>query len=224
MELVYLLVLAPVALWIYLYPWQERSLPYRNLPGPAPTSGMFGNLLDLQKTPIATRYTSLTDRWGTTLRFRALFGKWRVVSTDIVAVSYVLRHTGLFHRHPSFNAMVERIVGPGVLVVEDEPHRRQRRVLNSAFNGNSVNNMMPMMWEEAYTLKAHVDKVGFAPPFYHTLSDMTHSSLFPARARPRSTCCKSTSAQPSTSLAARASTTALTRTLAGTRSARRSTA
>lgn len=151
-------LVVPVAVWFYLYPLQERRIPYRNLPGPKPSNFIFGSLLDVQNSPIATRYSGLTDRWGTTLRIRGLFGSWRIVSTDITAISYVLRHTGLFHRHPSFNYLILRICGPGVLMVEDEPHRRQRRILNSAFNGTSVNNMMPMMWEEAYVLKNHVEK------------------------------------------------------------------
>lgn len=153
------LIIVPLAAWVYLFPVQERRLPYRNLPGPQPSSGIFGSLIDLAKTPVGSRYSVLIDRWGTTLRFRGLLGRWRIVSTDVVAISYVLRHTGLFHRHPSFNTLIDNIVGPGVLVVEDEPHRRQRRVLNSAFNGNSVSNMMPMFWEEAYILKDHVNQV-----------------------------------------------------------------
>jgi cytochrome P450 len=156
--LIPILVTALVAAWAWMYPLQERLLAYRNLRGPAPTHWLFGSLLDINNTPIATRYSSM-GRFGTTLRFRGLLGRWRIVSTDLVAVSHVLRYTSQFHRHPSFNGLIERIVGPGVLALEDEPHRKQRRVLNSAFNGTSVGGMMGMMWEEARALKEHLDGI-----------------------------------------------------------------
>lgn len=150
-------VIVPLALYVYLYPWREARLPYRNLPGPKPVSGFFGSLGDVSARPLVTRYSHLKDTYGTTSRFRALLGKWRIVSTDLTAITHVLRHTGTWHRHPTFNVNIERISGRGVLSVEDEDHRRQRRILNSAFNGTAVNNMVPMFWEEGRILREHID-------------------------------------------------------------------
>lgn len=143
---------------VALYPVQERRLPYRNLPGPEPSTLVLGNLLDVAAIPVGNRYEAWFKTYGPTLRFRGFLGKWRIVSTDVNALAYVLRHTSEFHRHGSFNGLIHRMVGDGVLCVEGEQHRRQRRVLNSAFNGTSVNNMIGMMWEEAENLRESVDK------------------------------------------------------------------
>lgn len=151
-------VLIPLALYIYLYPLREARLPYKNLPGPKPVSGFFGSLLELTARPLTSRYSQLKENYGTTARFRALLGKWRIVSTDLTAITHVLRHTGTWHRHETFNVMIDRITGRGVLSVEDEDHRRQRRILNSAFNGTAVNNMVPMFWEEGRILRDHIDQ------------------------------------------------------------------
>jgi cytochrome P450 len=151
-----LLVLAPFALYIYLYPYTAATLPFKNLRGPAPASGLFGSLLTVGAKPIGRRYASLTEEYGaSTARF--LVGRWRIASTDVTAIAHVLRHTGQWHRNEGFNGLIARMTGFNVLCVEDEAHRRQRRILNSAFNGTSVGAMMPMFWEEAYDLKKNVE-------------------------------------------------------------------
>lgn len=158
--LIGLTIATPLLLYLYLYPYTEATLPFRNLRGPVPTSGFFGSLITVASRPIGDRYASLTKTYGaSTVRFRGLLGKWRIASTDPVAIAHVLRHTGQFHRNPGFNGLINRVTGENVLSVEDEPHRRQRRVLNSAFNGTSVNEMMPVFWEEAYSLKDNVNEV-----------------------------------------------------------------
>lgn len=149
--------IAPVLLYVYLFPLREARLPFKNLPGPKPTSGVFGSLVDISKRPLTLRYTGLIDKYGPTIRFRSVVGQWRIVSTDLTAVTHVLRHTGVWHRHSTFNLLIDRVAGRGVLAVEDDAHRRQRRVLNSAFNGAAVNNMVPLFWEEGRQLKEHLD-------------------------------------------------------------------
>ncbi|CAK9785135.1 cytochrome P450 [Cutaneotrichosporon oleaginosum] len=155
-----LVVVAPLALWFYLYPYTAATLPFKNLRGPEPTSGFFGSLITVSTKPIGQRYASLTEQYGaSTVRFRGLVGRWRIMSTDTTAIAHVLRHTGQWHRNEGFNGLIERMTGANVLCVEDEPHRRQRRILNSAFNGTSVSAMMPMFWEEAYDLKKNVEEL-----------------------------------------------------------------
>ncbi|BEJ09053.1 hypothetical protein CcaverHIS641_0511470 [Cutaneotrichosporon cavernicola] len=155
-----MLVLGPIALYLYLYPYTAFTLPFKNLRGPDPASGFFGSLFTVGSKPIGRRYMSLTKEYdASTVRFRGLIGRWRIASTDITAISHVLRHTGQWHRNEGFNGLIARVTGFNVLCVEDEAHRRQRRILNSAFNGTSVNAMMPMFWEEAYDLKANVNKM-----------------------------------------------------------------
>ncbi|KAL1405728.1 hypothetical protein Q8F55_007398 [Vanrija albida] len=138
-----------LALWAYAYPYTARTLPFRNLPGPAPPSVLFGSLLAAQS---AGTYGRWAATHGPTLRFRALLGAWRIASTDPVAVAHVLANTHLFHRQAGFNALLLRMFGPGVLMVEGEAHRRQRRALGTAFSAEGVRRMMPVLWDAAYAL------------------------------------------------------------------------
>lgn len=138
--------------WLYMYPVRAATIPYRNLKGPEPSSGFFGSLLEQVGGPVGGVYKRWAEFYGPTLRFRGILGQWRIVSTDPVAVNWVLNHTGQFHRQTGFNVMVQGMCGRGVLVVEDATHRRQRRVLSPAFSMANVKGMMPVFWEKAYEL------------------------------------------------------------------------
>lgn len=144
---------------IYLYPYTARTIPFRNLPGPEPASGLFGSLLTQQRAEPGTTYSKWVATYGSTLRFRSILGSWRIVSTDLRAAAWVLQHTGQFHRQTGFNAMLDRMFGRGVLMVEDAAHRRQRRVLAPAFSAVNVANMMPVFWDKAYELDKKLELV-----------------------------------------------------------------
>jgi hypothetical protein len=196
-------VLAALALLVigsllYMFPYTAWRSPLRNLPGPRPSSAFFGSLKDIVTAPVEDRYLSLASDYGTTYKVRGLLGQWRIVSTDTHALSHVLRHTGQWHRNPGFNSLITRIVGPGVLAVEGDTHRRQRRILNSTFNGTSVAEMVPMFWEEAYILKDAVDKVsvcGLQSRFVTPLPNTPSESHQAASRAPASICSRSTSAR-----------------------------
>ncbi|WOO83299.1 Cytochrome P450 monooxygenase FUM15 [Vanrija pseudolonga] len=144
---------------LYLYPYTARTIPFRNLPGPEPASALFGSLLTQQRAEPGTTYSKWAAAYGPTLRFRSILGSWRIVSTDLRAAAWVLQHTGQFHRQTGFNAMLDRMFGRGVLMVEDAAHRRQRRVLAPAFSAVNVANMMPVFWDKAYELDKKLAQV-----------------------------------------------------------------
>lgn len=147
------LVVGLVALiLLYAYPYREWTLPFRNLQGPPPASFVFGSFLTHALNPNGFAYKPWLAKHGATLRYRALFGSWTIVTVDPVAVGYIFNNTRQFHRQSMFNAFVGRLVGNGVLSVEDADHRRQRRALSSAFSAFNVRGMVPVLWEKSYEL------------------------------------------------------------------------
>jgi len=206
------LLCSAVALYLYLYPYTERTIAFRNLRGPVPVSPVFGSLLAINAAPVNDRYNALFREHGaSTLRVRSLFGKWRIVTVDPVAITYILRHTGVWHRNSGFNGLIERMCGQTVLCVEDESHRRQRRILQAAFTPSCVNDMTPIFWAEVQALKDNLDAVG------RVFMNGADRRLSPEEMGCRWTCCSSTRVRRSTLSAARASTTTLRGT--GTRMA-----
>ncbi|TXT08897.1 hypothetical protein VHUM_03025 [Vanrija humicola] len=149
---------AALAAWAYLYLYTVYALPFRNLRGPVPASALFGSLITQQKAEPGTTYAAWAATHGPTLRFRSILGSWRIVSTDPAAVAWVLQHTGQFHRQTGFNRMLDRMMGRGVLMVEDAAHRRQRRVLAPAFSAANVQDMMPVMWDKSYEMIEKLEK------------------------------------------------------------------
>lgn len=144
---------------VVMYPLRAARLPFRNLSGPAPSSVVFGSLADQVTGPVGGVYKAWAAKYGPTLRFRALLGSWRVVSTDLTAIGYVLNHTEEFHRESGFNATMLLLCGKGVLAVEDAAHKRQRKILSPAFSLTNVKAMIPVFWNKAYDLADALGKI-----------------------------------------------------------------
>ncbi|TXT06016.1 hypothetical protein VHUM_03777 [Vanrija humicola] len=146
---------------LYAYPYRALTLPFRNLKGPPPTSFVLGSLLTHALNPVGAAYKPWLAKYGATLRYRTLFGSWTILTVDPVMVGHVLQHTRQFHRQATFNEFIGRICGKGVLVVENDDHKRQRRAVSSAFSAFNVRGMTPILWEKSYELvKTLNDLVG----------------------------------------------------------------
>ncbi|KAL1412262.1 hypothetical protein Q8F55_000005 [Vanrija albida] len=142
---------------LYAYPYRAFTLPYRNLQGPPPSSFVLGSLLTHAMAPLGAAYKPWVAKYGATLRYRSLFGAWTILTVDPVTVGHVLQHTRQFHRQATFNEFIGRICGKGVLVVENDDHKRQRRAVSSAFSAFNVRGMTPVLWEKSYELVKTLD-------------------------------------------------------------------
>lgn len=109
------------------------------LPGPSPLP-LLGNVLDLERNLVRT-FTRQWHAHGDLFRLR--FGpKEVVVLVDPDDVSHVLHHPGgVYSRFPY--RRLERITGEGLLVLDGEPWRRSRRVLQPLFSKKSVRTLVP---------------------------------------------------------------------------------
>lgn len=116
------------------------------------------------------------DRYGYTFAYSGFLGQKRLYTTDPKALSYILVQKAvstrsclevlssaiykltLLHQQYEYpkpmqlrNALA-RILGEGVLFVEGEQHKHQRRLLNAPFTQASVNSYIPIFTEQAKKL------------------------------------------------------------------------
>lgn len=144
-------------LYIYCYPYTEYTLAYRNVPGPPSSSVLFGNLPDIVHDQTVPAPMQWFRQYGTTIRYSYFLGAHRFTTTDARAVEFIAQHTDLFVRPPQLSRVLGWAFGHGILTVEGEAHKRQRRVLNPAFGAKAVRGMMPIFWECAYALSQKLD-------------------------------------------------------------------
>lgn len=139
--------------------WNEYRLPYtyRNVPGPPRTSFFLGNLTDImhdQTTPAPMQWFR---QYGTTIRYSYFFGTPRFTTTDARAAEYIVQHTDLFIRPPQMTRVLGWAFGHGLLTVEGEAHKRQRRVLSPAFGPKALRPLVGQFWDAAYALSHKLD-------------------------------------------------------------------
>lgn len=141
-------------LLLYLYPYREYTLSFRNVPGPAPTHWFWGNLKEIIKAPPMEEHSKWLAEYGNTIRYRVLFGEARLFSADPAFLSFVLQHSDDFIKPERTNRVLNRLLGEGVLTAEGAVHRRQRKVLNPAFSPAAVRDMADIMFDKAFELYA----------------------------------------------------------------------
>ncbi|KAF9559573.1 cytochrome P450 [Agrocybe pediades] len=74
-----------------------------------------------------------TAAYGDTIKYRELLGLTRLYTTDLKAITHVLMHSNDYQK-PEFAVYnLRRLLGEGVLLVEGDVHRQQRKILNPAF-------------------------------------------------------------------------------------------
>lgn len=142
-----------LGLYIYLFPYREATLTFRNLRGPARTSLVWGNLGEIIKAPPCGKHDEWIAEYGHTIRYTMMFGETRIVTTDPVALGFILQHSYEFVKPERTNQFLERMLGNGVLTAEGDVHRRQRRVLNPAFGPAAIRDMSPVFYDKAYELQ-----------------------------------------------------------------------
>ncbi|KAJ7609472.1 cytochrome P450 [Roridomyces roridus] len=119
--------------------------------GPPSPSFIFGNFHALVAD------SSLTSQWrrqfGRNFRFRLLFGRVELHTSDIKAVARIVTNGSIYNKTPSNLNFARDLLGNGLLSVEGEEHKRQRRIMNPAFAPMQIRALTEVYVEKAIHLR-----------------------------------------------------------------------
>ncbi|KAF7341214.1 hypothetical protein MVEN_01856800 [Mycena venus] len=108
--------------------YQEFTSPLRNVPGPntdhrflGNRPGLFGNF-DGQEEPWTTQY-------GRTLRINSFLGRTIEYTIDTKPLQHSLTNSYLYRKPAPGRYFLTRVVGPGILLVGKDDHRKQRKIM-----------------------------------------------------------------------------------------------
>ncbi|KAF8143513.1 cytochrome P450 [Mycena galopus ATCC 62051] len=127
--------------------YQEYTSPLRNVPGTKSDHWFLGNRQRLFKD-IDGREGLWTAQYGRTVRINHLLG-----TTDAKAVQHILSNSYLYQKPAPGRYFLGRVVGPGVLVVEGDVHKKQRKILNPAFGHPQLRVLTEIFVEKSRQLK-----------------------------------------------------------------------
>ncbi|KAJ6555947.1 cytochrome P450 [Mycena capillaripes] len=133
--------------WVY----RELTYPLRNVSGPKNPSVIFGNFKQMGSD------AGLTSKWraqfGPIFRFKHLFNRNYLHTSDVKALNHIITNASVYQRPPFINKSREILLGPGILNVDVETHKRQRRILNQAFGTPQIALLTEIFVEKAIQLR-----------------------------------------------------------------------
>jgi len=129
------------------------ATPLRLLPGPPSEHWFYGNSKSIFKAENSVLQEQWVEKYGPTLSYPGLFGVQRLWTMDTRALNHVLTHSNNYQKSPEGRFHLSRIVGPGLLVTEEEQHRHQRRVMNPAFGPAQIRELTEIFVERSQSLR-----------------------------------------------------------------------
>ncbi|KAE9401805.1 cytochrome P450 [Gymnopus androsaceus JB14] len=131
----------------------EYTSTLRNLPGPPSPSWLFGNFKQIQETENNIFHEKWVREYGPTMRYKFLLSTSRLYTTDTKALSHVLLNTQIYERSELTRWILNRVTGPGLLSVEKETHKAQRRIANPAFGPAQLREFTKTFFEKSDELR-----------------------------------------------------------------------
>lgn len=145
--------------YLWTYPITEFLLPYKNVPGPKAPSIILGHAKEIIYDEPNAVHTRWMEQYGPVVRYRSVFGQWRICLNDPTAIAYLTQHTYDFTKTPETTRGLHAILGQGVLTAEGARHRAQRRVMNAAFGPTAIKTMVDVFLDKAEELAAKLENI-----------------------------------------------------------------
>ncbi|KAJ7252827.1 cytochrome P450 [Mycena rebaudengoi] len=131
--------------------YYNMTSPLRHVAGPRSPSLIFGNFKEMAGDP------GLTAKWrkefGPNVLFKGLFSIYELHTSDLAAINHIVTKPDIYQKLPSNIISNERLFGKGLVSVELEEHRRQRRALNPAFGVPQIRAVTEIFVEKAVELR-----------------------------------------------------------------------
>jgi cytochrome P450 len=104
----------------------------------------------------------LTTRWtkqyGGAYRFGSFFGQPRLYISDAAALNHIFKFPYKYPKQEATRQRISRVLGKGLVWVEGEDHRRQRRVMSHAFIRARIRDQFAVFKNVTSRLRAAVDR------------------------------------------------------------------
>ncbi|KAI0631342.1 cytochrome P450 [Trametes polyzona] len=128
-----------------------------NLPGPASQSFLYGNLKQIYDKQGWEFHRSLGALYGPAAKLHGKFGQKILYVFDPTAMHHIaVKEQYIYDETSWFLSMNTHTVGPGLVSTTGEQHRRQRKILNPAFNVKHMRDMTSIFYEVAGRLRRAV--------------------------------------------------------------------
>ncbi|KAJ7235241.1 cytochrome P450 [Mycena rebaudengoi] len=187
--------------------YEEIRSPLRSVAGPRAGHWFHGNFMDIKDNIGGSLQQEWVHQYGRTFRINGFFGLSQLYTRDTKAIAHILSNSYVYQKSVIARYNLGRIVGPGVLVVEEDVHKQQRKIMNPAFGVPQIRELTGIFIEKSIQLrdvwlgeavkndgvgnvdvlswlsKATLDIIGLAGGFLHVGFNYKFNTLDPSTAR-----------------------------------------
>ncbi|KAJ7362819.1 cytochrome P450 [Mycena albidolilacea] len=128
---------------------KELTSPLRNVPGPKSAHWFLGDHLQLFKIVENGQEGVWNAQYGRTVRINDFMGFSMLWTSDTKALQHILSNSYVYQKPEMGRYFLGRVVGPGVLVVEEDMHKKQ----NPAFGPAQVRALTGIFVEKSKQLR-----------------------------------------------------------------------
>ncbi|KAJ7099750.1 cytochrome P450 [Mycena epipterygia] len=129
----------------------QFTSPLRGMVGPENPSLLLGHFKELEDD------SALTEKWkakyGLNFQMKGLFSTRELYTADTKALSHIAVHSYLYQKPPFVRYSLSQVVGTGLIVVEEDEHKRQRKILNPAFGIPQIRELTSVFVEKSVQLR-----------------------------------------------------------------------
>ncbi|KAJ7731826.1 cytochrome P450 [Mycena maculata] len=131
--------------------YEELTSPLRNLPGPNGANILLGHFQYIDE------HANITREWREDFRanfqFRGLFYKRELYTADTKALNHILTDSYLYQKGTVSRTLVTHFLGNGLLAVEGDEHKHQRKIFNPAFSMGQIREVTEIFNQKSRELR-----------------------------------------------------------------------
>ncbi|KAF9036825.1 cytochrome P450 [Panaeolus papilionaceus] len=90
-----------------------------------------------------------TKQYGSTFTYKGFMGRTQLFTIDTKAVQHVLTHYLSYPKPEMVRYRLSMLMGNGLVLVEGDRHREQRRIMNPAFSAARIREMTPIFTQKS---------------------------------------------------------------------------
>ncbi|KAJ6567804.1 cytochrome P450 [Mycena sp. CBHHK59/15] len=127
--------------------YRDLTSPLRDMVGPKNPSIILGNFKEMGDDSRMTE--TWRQQYGPNFQFKGIFNIRELHTSDIKAINHIVTNSSVYQKAPVSRHSASRLFGKGILSVELDEHKRQRRVMNPAFGVAQIRGLTEVFIEKA---------------------------------------------------------------------------
>ncbi|PWN41350.1 cytochrome P450 [Ceraceosorus guamensis] len=140
-------------------PW--KHIPAATHEGSVLSTMLMGDFGIIKASEPAEQHARWISELGSVFRYRHMFGKPRIFISDPKALLYI-HGPGRAYKYPKSTptrVFLDAVMGEGLISIEGDKHRRQRRIISPAFTNAAVKELQPVMEKHGANLATKIGKI-----------------------------------------------------------------